>query len=99
MFHKRLKELSKQSGKTQVQIANALEISPQSLSYYLNGREPGFELLVKIANYFNVSCDYLLGNAHEFGVMQEENLILKKRNAELEAKLERIIEIIKEVEK
>ncbi len=64
IFHDRLKELRNISDKTQVQIAEALGIAPQNLSYYFNGREPNFELLLKIAKYFDVSVDYLLGRTN-----------------------------------
>ena len=61
IFHERLKALKEVSGKTQVQIAEDIGIPPQNLSYYFNGREPNFELLIKLAQYFKVSTDYLLG--------------------------------------
>lgn len=60
-FHERLKALRDESGKTQAVIAEDLGMTPQSFSYYLNGREPSYDTLIKIANYFNVSLDYLLG--------------------------------------
>lgn len=60
-FHERLKELRDTSGQSQAQIAESLEIAPQNLSYYFNGREPNYELLIKIAKLFNVTTDYLLG--------------------------------------
>lgn len=60
-FHERLKALRDESGKTQAVIAEDLEMTPQSFSYYLNGREPNYDTLIKIANYFNVTTDYLLG--------------------------------------
>lgn len=63
MFHERLKELKDKSGKTQAAIAEDLGMTPQSFSYYLNGREPSYDTLIKIANYFNVPIDYLLGVA------------------------------------
>jgi len=60
-FHERLKELKEQSGGTQASIAKALGLTPQAFSYYLNGREPNFETLIKMAKYFEVTTDYLLG--------------------------------------
>lgn len=61
IFTERLKELKEQSGKTQLEIAKAIGITPQAFSYYMNGRQPPFEILIKIAKYFNVTTDYLLG--------------------------------------
>lgn len=60
-FHSRLKELKDGSGKTQARIADDLGITPQALSYYINGREPDYDVLMKIASYFDVSVDYLVG--------------------------------------
>lgn len=60
-FNERLKKLREESGITQNALAEKLGITPQSLSYYFNGREPNYDLLIKIADYFHVSVDYLLG--------------------------------------
>lgn len=47
---------------TQQQLADVLNIKRQTISLYLNGVSlPPIEKLVDIANYFNVSTDYLLG--------------------------------------
>lgn len=62
-FSDRLKKLRDSSGQTQAQIAESIGITPQAFSYYINGREPNYETLTKIANYFNVSIDYLLGKS------------------------------------
>lgn len=57
-----LKDLIKESGKTQKDIAFELKISQQRLSNYVSGiREPDNETLLVFANYFGVSLDYLLG--------------------------------------
>lgn len=61
LFQARLKELKECSGKTQARIAEDLGVTPQAFSYYVNGREPDYDVLIKIAEYFNVSIDYLLG--------------------------------------
>lgn len=63
VFSDRLKELRDSSGKTQAQIAESIGVTPQAFSYYINGREPNYDTLVKIADYFNVSIDYLLGKS------------------------------------
>lgn len=58
----KLRELMEKSGLTQQKVAYDLRISPQAVSHYITGRrEPDFETLIRIANYFNVSTDYLLG--------------------------------------
>lgn len=63
LFHVRLKELKDNSGKTQQKIAEDLNLTPQTLSYYMNGREPNFDTLTNLADYFGVTIDYLLGRS------------------------------------
>jgi len=51
---------------TQKQAASALGISQALLSHYERGiRECGLDFLVKTADFYGVSCDYLLGRAPE----------------------------------
>ncbi len=58
----RLKELRKEKGLTQSEIAKIFNISPVAyLHYEKNQRQPPLELLADFANYFNVTTDYLLG--------------------------------------
>lgn len=53
---------------SQKQAASDLGISQALLSHYEKGiRECGLNFLVKIADYYNVSCDYLLGRTPEPG--------------------------------
>ena len=64
----RLRELRKDKGLRQIDLAQILGISPQSLGYYENQvNKPDPEMLVRMANYFNVSIDYLLGREDDFG--------------------------------
>lgn len=61
-FAKVFRELRTKSGLTQQEMADKLDISRSSIGMYENGeREPGFELLETIADYFNVDMNYLLG--------------------------------------
>lgn len=58
----KLKELRTTSEKSQLDIANYLNISQSNYSKYeLGVIEPSIETLVKIADYFNVTLDYLVG--------------------------------------
>ena len=62
-FSNVFKSLRIKSGLTQQEMADKLKISRSSIGMYENGeREPGFELLESIADYFNVDMNYLLGN-------------------------------------
>lgn len=57
----RLKELRKEKNVTQLQLAIALNMSQNTISRYETGeRQAGYNELIKIADYFNVSIDYLL---------------------------------------
>lgn len=57
----RLKELRKARGITQVKMAIDLNMSQNTISRYESGeREPGISELLRIADYFHVSVDYLL---------------------------------------
>ena len=54
--------LRKERGISQKHAANDLQISQALLSHYEKGiRECGLDFLVKVASYYDVSCDYLLG--------------------------------------
>ncbi|HEM9618018.1 TPA: helix-turn-helix transcriptional regulator [Streptococcus agalactiae] len=63
MFPERLKELRKKSNLTQKDMAEYFGTSQPSYQAWESGkRNPNSESLDKIANFFNVSTDYLLGN-------------------------------------
>ena len=58
----RLKELRKKKGLSQLRLATELNTTQNTVSRYETGeREPGIDELIKIADYFNVSVDYLIG--------------------------------------
>lgn len=57
----RLKELRKKKGISQLRLATDLNTTQNTISRYETGeREPGISELIKIADYFNVSVDYLV---------------------------------------
>ena len=58
----RIKELRTQRHITQLKMAMDLNMSQNTISRYENGeREPGIVELIRIADYFHVSIDYLVG--------------------------------------
>ena len=62
MFSNVLQKLRKDARLTQDQISDALGIPKRTYgSWERNERQPDFEMLGKIADYFNVTTDYLLG--------------------------------------
>ena len=57
----RIKSLREDNDLTQIQLSNFLNISQVAYSYYeLNKRSIPLELLVKLADFYNTSVDYLL---------------------------------------
>lgn len=62
----RLKELRKERGVRQEQVAVALDISMSAYCNYEQGkREPAASVLERMADYYGVSVDYLLGRSDE----------------------------------
>ena len=61
-FSIRLKELRTKKQVPQQQLADLLGISTRALRFYEDGsREPKIEGLIKLANFFDVTLDYLVG--------------------------------------
>ncbi len=68
IFLARFRGLLEESGKTQKEICDDLGIRHQKLSNWKTGYSaPNFYDLVMIANYFDVSTDYLLGITEDEG--------------------------------
>ena len=62
MLSKRITELRLSFGWTQVQLAQKLGITKQTVSNWENDNiQPSIDMLVKLSKIFNVSTDYLLG--------------------------------------
>lgn len=58
----RLKQLRKERNISQLKLALDLNMSQNTISRYENmEREADYKTLIKIADYFNISLDYLLG--------------------------------------
>ena len=61
-FATRLKELRKSKKITLLSLALKLKTNQNTISRYESGeREPGINEIIAIADYFDVSVDYLLG--------------------------------------
>lgn len=62
MIGRRLKALREEKELKQEDVAKAIGVTPEAIGNYENGkREPKGEILTKLADYFQVSTDYLLG--------------------------------------
>lgn len=113
MFSSLLKELREKAGLTQGRIAEILDTPVRTYGSWERGeRQPDFDTLIKIADYYHVSTDYLLGrvpmdvvvikgNAPPVGEDEYQIIIEPDEPAPTPDDLERkIIEIVrKELEK
>lgn len=61
-FSTRLKELREEKGLSQSQLAKLTHISQAAISLWEDGqRQPNAEVIIKMARFFGVSTDYILG--------------------------------------
>ena len=66
MKFQRIQDLRIDSDLSQKQISEILHISQRSYSHYETGsREIPVEMLIRLANYYNTSIDYLLGETND----------------------------------
>lgn len=62
----RLRELRLERNMSQQRLAMELSMTQNTISRYENGeREPGIKEMIRIADYFNVSLDYLLERSEQ----------------------------------
>lgn len=65
MEYKRIKDLREDNDKLQKEVAQVLNITQQQYSLYEKEiREIPVDLLIKLANYYNVSVDYILNRTN-----------------------------------
>ena len=58
----RIKDLRKEFGLSQVELAMRMEVTKQTISNWENENiQPSIDMLVGLSNVFNVTTDYLLG--------------------------------------
>ena len=65
MFSERLRILRKEKGLTQVQVAQAVKMSNRGYQDLELGRKPQYENLMIIADFFDVSVDWLMGRTED----------------------------------
>ena len=83
-----LKSLRKEFGVSQKTLAEAIGVSQQSINKYENHNiEPDIATLIRIADFFNTSVDYIIGNTdikrkiekvHSYQLNSEEGVMLEK---------------------
>lgn len=104
----RLKELRKKRNATQQEVADMLNITRAAYSNIENGkRDPDTETIVRLAQFFNVSTDYLLGLTDnpapipQLQISQQDRTILdeiKSLSPERQKALEIALRILKSEE-
>ena len=66
MVYRRLKDLREDHDLTQAELAGILNISQRGYSHYETGNNDiPTEILIKLANYYNVSIDYILERTNQ----------------------------------
>ena len=93
-----LKKLREDASISQKALADAIGVSQQSVNKYENHNiEPDIETLIRIADFFNTSVDYLIGhssvqhrieevrvyelNEHEIRVLEQYRILTPKQKA------------------
>lgn len=62
MLNEKIKELRLARGLSQVELAKKLSVTKQTVSNWENDNIlPSIDMLIKLADFFNVSCDFILG--------------------------------------
>ena len=84
----RIKDLREDRDLRQADVANAVGIDQRSLSNYETGKtNPDSETIIKLAKFFGVTCDYLLGISN--GNLLDHRAVVKELG-EIQARLEEI---------
>lgn len=67
MIGQRLRELRKEKGLTQKQLADMLGISDKGYGYYeLEQREPSISMIIILCDFYDVSADYIIGRTDSY---------------------------------
>lgn len=76
----RIKDLREDADMRQIDLANAVGIDQRTISNYETGKTyPDSFSLIKLADYFNVSIDYLVGRTDYNTYIKEDNPIVIKQ--------------------
>ena len=97
MFNQRLKNLRKEKKLTQQNLADFLEVRRSTYGEYERGKiMPPYDKIQKLATYFNVSVDYLMG-ATNFKTLDEKiDTIAKRDITDIKQVLNLLIEELEE---
>lgn len=83
-FKTRLKQLRNEKKINQRELANFLKVAPSTISMYESGqREPNFEVLESLADFFNVDLNYLLGKSDKTTKLMIEDISPKPQGIKI----------------
>ena len=75
----RLRELREKKNLTQTALAKDLKVSNTTISNWEAGyRQPDLDSLIRLANYFDVSLDYLFGRDYKNRIYNQDNFIFRR---------------------
>lgn len=96
----RLMELREERNLTQNDIARAIDTSRTNIGRWEKGiNEPAAGYLIKLAEFFEVTTDYLLGLEDELGIKKFSAPVKNEKNAELTPDGKELLEIFNSLEK
>lgn len=75
MFISRLEQLTSEKNITIAELGKGVDIPPSTLYSWQKGSQPTLDKIVKLADYFGCSLDYLTGRENDIGII-ETNLQL-----------------------
>lgn len=109
LFGDRLKELRKSKNITQEELGEFCGVAKNTISYWENNTtQPTIETITKLAQYFNVTTDYLLGlNQDDASKIEKLRIALKEAGVMVGTDLSidelnrvmRIVEMLKDTKK
>lgn len=88
-----ISKLRKAKGVTQEEVAKCVGVSAQAVSKWENGGVPDTELWPKIAEYFNVSIDYLFGLQNKQSVNIQDVILEDITRTKNEERIARVFEL------
>ena len=92
-IYDRIKKLCQERGITVAELERELGFSNSTIRKWGNNTSPSIDKVIKVANYFNVSVDYLLGMSDIKGsindVLQDRDIICLQRARENMTDVER----------
>ena len=98
-FHEILKKTMEETNTTQSKLADYTGMTRQAISLYSTGRSvPDIITLINLADYFNVSTDYLLGRVTKEDCMTTVELTAERNTLKYEiGRLRKAVNSINEI--